>query len=154
MQTTTALDAELIRAGFTSYTQNGAQVFQQAKQNLVNNLGAQNPGWAKAFGTTDRNAVPNRISAMEKMVTDPRIMNDPLRKDAQVLREYLIVRNQFKQQLAQRGLQQLSFNEAGQPAGQAPDIGYAWRQYQMYFVNSSVQFGKVFNRYLSNDDLQ
>jgi len=154
MQATTALDAELIRAGFTSYTQNGAQVFQQAKQNIVNNLAAQNPGWAKAFGQTDRNAVPNRIRSMEKMVTDPRIMNDPLRKDAQVLREYLIVRNQFKQMLAQRGLQQLSFNEAGQPAGQAPDIGYAWRQYQMYFVNSSVQFGKVFNRYLSNDDLQ
>ena len=154
MQTSTALDAELIRAGFTSYTQNGAQVFQQAKQNLVNNLAAQNPGWAKAFGTTDRNAVPNRIRFMEKMVTDPRIMNDPLRKDAQVLREYLIVRNQFKQMLGQRGLQQLSFNEAGQPAGQAPDLGYAWRQYQMYFKNSSVQFGKLFNRYLSNDDLQ
>jgi hypothetical protein len=91
---------------------------------------------------------------MEKMVTDPRIMNDPLRKDAQVLREYLVVRNSFKQMLAQRGLQQLSFNEAGMPAGQAPDIGYAWRQYQMYFKNSSVQFSKVFNRYLSNDDLQ
>lgn len=154
MKTTTALDAELIRAGFTSYAQKGAEVFQQAKQNLVNNLGAQNPGWAQAFGTTDRNAVPNRIAWMEKMVTDPRIMSDPLRQDAQVLQQYLLVRNQFKQMLAQRGLQQLTYNEAGQPAGQAPDIGYAWREYQMYFKNSSVQFGKLFNRYLSNDDLQ
>jgi hypothetical protein len=154
MKTTTALDAELIRAGFTSYTQNGAQVFQQAKQNLVNNLAAQNPGWAKAFGTTDRNAIPNRIKFMEKMVTDPRVMNDPLRKDAQVLRDYLVIRNQFKQMLAQRGLQQLSYDQAGNPSGQAADMGYAWRQYQMYFKNNSVQFGKVFNRYLSNDDLQ
>lgn len=154
MQATTALDAELIRSGFTSYTQKGAEVFQQAKQNIVNNLAAQNPGWAKAFGETDRNQVANRIAFMEKMVTDPRVMEDPTRKDAQVLQQYLLVRNQFKQMLAQRGLQQLSFDEAGNPSGQAVDLGYAWRQYQMYFVNSSVQFGKVFNRYLSNDDLQ
>lgn len=154
MQASKALNSELIRAGFTSYTQNGAQIFQQAKQNIVSNLSAQNPGWAKAFGTTDRNAVPNRIKFMEKMVTDPRVMNDPLRTDAQALRQYLIVRNQYKQALAQRGLQQLSFNEAGQPSGQAADIGYAWRQQQMYFQNSSVQFDSLFTRYLSNDDLQ
>lgn len=154
MQATTALDAELIRSGFTSYTQKGAEVFQQAKQNIVNNLAAQNPGWAKAFGETDRNQVANRIAFMEKMVTDPRIMEDPTRKDAQVLQQYLLVRNQFKQMLGQRGLQQLSFDQAGNPSGQAIDLGYAWRQYQMYFVNSSIQFGKLFNRYLSNDDLQ
>lgn len=153
-QASKALNAELIRAGFTSYTQKGAEVFQQAKQNIVNNLAQQNPGWAKAFGTTDRNAVPNRIQFMEQMVTDPRIMNDPLRKDAQVLRDYLVVRNQYKQLLAQRGLQSLSFDTAGNPSGQAADIGYAWRQQQMYYQNHSVQFESLFQRYLSNDDLQ
>lgn len=154
MQANKALNAELIRAGFTSYTQKGAEIFQQAKQNVVNNLAAQNPGWAKAFGETDRNAVQNRIRFMEKMVSDPRIMEDPLRKDAQVLQQYLVVRNQFKQMLAQRGLQQLSFDVAGNPAGEAPDIGYAWRQYQMYFQNSSIQFENLFMRYLQHDDLQ
>ena len=154
MKATKWLNSNLIRAGFTSYTQKGAEAFQQAKQNISLNLAAENPGWAKAFGTTDRNAVPNRINFMEQMVTDPRIINDPLRKDAQVLRDYLIVRNQYKQLLAQRGLQSLSFDEAGNPSGQAADIGYAWRQQQMYYQNSSVQFETLFNRYLSNDDLQ
>lgn len=154
MQADKALTSELIRAGFTSYTQKGAEVFQQAKRNIVANLSEQNPGWAKAFGTTDRNQVPNRIRFMEQMVTDPTIINDPLRKDAQVLRSYLIVRNQFKQALAQRGLQQLSFDQNGDPTGQAPDLGHAWRAQQMAFRNSSVQFDTLFSRYLSNDDLQ
>lgn len=148
------LTGQLTRAGFTSYTQKGAEVFQQYKRNIVTNLSEQNPGWAKAFGTTDRNQVPNRINFMEQMVTDPRIMNDPLRKDAHTLRDYLIVRNQFKQALAQRGLQQLSFDENGAPTGQAPDLGNAWRQQQMYFRNVSVQFDTLFSRYLQNDDLQ
>lgn len=154
MNTKNALDAELIRAGFTSYTQKGAEVFQQAKQNMVANLSAQNPDWAQAYGTTDRNAIPNRINFMEKLVTDPKILQDPTRIDMRVLAQYLLVRNQFKQMLAQRGQQQLSFNEAGAPTGQSADLGYQWRQYQTYFVNSSVQFGNIFNRYLDNDDLQ
>jgi hypothetical protein len=154
MRSSKALNSELIRAGFTSYNQKGAEVFQQAKSNLINNLGAMNPGWAQAFGQTDRNAVPNRIAFMEKLVQDPKIMNDPMRGDAHVLYDYLIVRNQFKNMLAQRGLQQLSFDEAGNPAGQAADLGYAWRKYQMYFQNSSLQFETLFTRYLSNDDLQ
>lgn len=154
MASTKALNAELIRAGFTSYAQTGAEVFQQAKQNLVANISEQNPGWAHAFSTTDRNAVPNRIGFMQKMVQDPTLMNDPMRSDVHTLAEYLQVRDAMKQQLAQRGLQQLSFDESGAPAGQAPDIGAAWRQYQMYFQNKSLNFETLFNRYLANDDLQ
>lgn len=154
MQATKWLDSQLIRAGFKSYAASGAESFREGKRNIIANLSAQNPGWAQAFGKTDRNMVPNRISFMEKMVTDPKIMNDPLRTDAHVLAEYLVARKMFKNQLAQRGLQQLSFDEAGLPSGEAADIGYAWRQQQMYFVNNSVQFNSLFNRYLSNDDLQ
>ncbi len=149
-----ALDSQLIRSGFRSYTESGAEVFAQAKQSITAQIQEKNPAWAKAFGTTDRNAVPNRIRFMEKLVTDPRLMNDPLRKDIHTLRAYLLVRNNFKQQLAARGLQQLSYDQAGQPAGEAPDIGLAWRNYQMLFKNSSVGFGNLFNRYLANDDLQ
>lgn len=149
-----ALDAELIRAGFTSYTETGAERFNAAKQQIAAALSQQNQPWAKAFGVTDRNKIPNRIRTMEQMVQDPNLIRDPMRQDIKSLAGYLMVRNQMKQLLAQRGLQQLSFDEANNPSGEAADIGYAWRQYQMYFINKSVGFGNLFHRYLENDDLQ
>ena len=60
----------------------------------------------------------------------------------------------FKAALTQRGLTELSYAPDGQPMGEAPDIGYAWRQAQMQFVNQSVGFGQLFNRYLDGDNLQ
>lgn len=154
MQAMGALDSELIRAGFRSYADSGAEVFQQAKRGITEAIASKNTAWANAFGTTDREKVPNRIRFMEKAITDPRLMNDPLRQDMKSLASYLVVRSQFKQMLAQRGLQELSFDLEGFPAGEAADIGYQWRQAQMYFKNQSVGFGQLFNRYLNNDDLQ
>lgn len=154
MQANKALNAQLIRSGFRSYTQTGAEQFQQYKRNITANLSAQNPAWFKAFGTTDRNAIPGRIATMQKMVMDPTIMNDPLRTDAHTLAVYLAERQQFKGLLAQRGLSQLSYDQAGTPIGPSADIGYAWNEVQMGLVNSSVQFDSLFNRYLTNDQLQ
>jgi hypothetical protein len=91
---------------------------------------------------------------MQKMVTDPSIMNDPLRTDAHALAVYLVERDNYKNLLAQRGLQQLSFDANGTPIGPSADIGYAWSQFQMQMINSSVQFDTLFNRYLTNDQLQ
>ena len=154
MAAVTELDAELIRAGFRSYAQKGAEVYSQAKQQITQAIAANNPAWAEAYGTTDREKIPNRIRFMEKAVMDPRLIGDPLRQDMKVLLAYLQTRQGFKAALAQRGLTELSYDVNGQPSGQAPDIGYAWRQVQMQFVNSSVGFGQLYNRYLSNDDLQ
>lgn len=152
------LDSYLIRAGFRSYTQKGAEGFQNAKRSITQQIQEKNPAWAKAFGTTDRNAVPNRIKFMEKLVTDPRFTQDPLRfqpgGDMATLRDYLIVRHQFKGALAQRGLQSVSYDESGAPAGEAADLAGQWRVAQMMFKNSSTSFTQLFNRYLANDDLQ
>ena len=154
MAAVTALDAELIRAGFRSYAQRGAEGFTQAKQQVTASIAANNPAWAQAYGTTDREKIPNRIRFMEKAVMDPRLINDPLRQDMKVMLAYLQTRQAFKAALSQRGLTELSYDVSGQPTGQAPDLGYAWRQTQMQFINSSVGFGQLFNRYLSSDDLQ
>src|SRR2546425_612038 len=48
MQATTALDSQLIRAGFTSYTQKGAEQFAAFKQSITQQIADQNPAWAKA----------------------------------------------------------------------------------------------------------
>lgn len=154
MAAVTELDAELIRAGFRSYAQKGAEGFVQAKRQVASAIAANNPAWSKAYGTTDREKIPSRIRFMEKAVLDERIMKDPLRQDMHTLLAYLQVRQQFKAALSQRGLTELSYDAAGQPVGQALDIGYAWRQAQMQLVNQSVGFGQLYNRYLSSDDLQ
>jgi hypothetical protein len=154
MAAVTELDAELIRAGFRSYAQVGAEGYAQAKQQITAAIGSNNPAWAEAYGTTDREKIPNRIRFMQQAVQDPRLINDPLRTDMRVLSAYLQTRQGFKAALAQRGLSELAYDVSGQPTGEAPDIGYAWRQVQMQFINQSVGFGQLYNRYLSSDNLQ
>lgn len=149
-----ALDAELIRAGFRSYSQKGAEGYALAKQQVTAAIATNNPAWAEAYGSTNREKIPNRIAFMQKAVQDPRLMNDPMRQDMKSLLAYLQTRQAFKAALTQRGLAELTYAPDGQPMGEAPDIGYAWRQAQMQFVNQSVGFGQLFNRYLDGDNLQ
>jgi hypothetical protein len=148
------LDAALIRTGFHSYTQSGAQNFLQIKQNIQGYLTNKYPSWEEAFDTTDRGLVPRRIKSFETLVQDPKLAGDPMRQDIPALRNYLIARQQFKQQLESRGAKTLSFDLNGMPTGQNADLGQAWRDYQGVLKSQNTMFADVFNRYLSNDDLQ
>lgn len=149
-----ALDSMLIRDGFTSYAQKGAEPYNEAKRQLVAGISQQYPAWQSAFSTIDRAAVPDRIKSFEKAVTDKKLMSDPMRYEMQPLGQYLIGRRQFKAMLAERGLSKLSYGVDGLPTGQAEDIGYAWEQFKAGLINSNVSFGDLHNRYLSNDELQ
>jgi hypothetical protein len=149
-----AIDAGLIRAGFTSYTQKGAEDYQALKQQTTAALKQMYPSWEEDFDTTDTGLVPRRIQSFEILANDPRLANDPMRQDIPVLRQYLAGRQIFQQMLAQTGAKQLSFNEAGQPIGDNTDLANSWRQFQMYLVQSNTKFADVFNRYLANDNLQ
>jgi len=148
------LDSLLIRNGLRSYSQNGAEQFNNARQQLVANLSAKYPAWGEAFAVTDRGKIPSRITSFEKAVNDEKLSQDPLRQDIPKLRQYLEGRRYFKAVLQSRGLQQLSYDAGGQPSGEAQDIGYAWDQFKMGLMNSSIQFSDLYNRYLSSDDLQ
>lgn len=154
------LDSLLIRNGFKSYSQTGAEQLNQARQNLIAGISQNYPAWGEAFNVTDRGKVPNRIHSFELAIQDGKLSKDPMRGDIPKLAEYLEGRRYFKQLLAQRGLSQLSYTPGdaaqggSQPTGEAADIGYAWDQFKMGLINSSIQFGDLYNRYLSNDDLQ
>jgi len=154
MQAKGALDSTLIRAGFTSYTQKGAEGINEAKQKSTAYLISSNPEWGKAFSTTDRGIVPRRIQSFTQLVKDEKLSSDPMRQDIPALKEYLQMREQMKSILASRGLTQLSRDASGAPSGQAADIGAAWDQMTMSFINSNLSFAQLYNRYLSNDDLQ
>lgn len=148
------LDSLLIRNGFTSYSQSGAEGLNQARQQLVAGLSAKYPAWGQAFNVTDRGKIPARIRSFELAIADDKLSKDPMRGDIPALQQYLAGRQQFKAVMAQRGLKQLSYSPNGEPTGEAADIGYAWEQFKMGLINSSIQFGDLYNRYLSSDDLQ
>lgn len=150
----TYLDSLLIRNGFKSYSQKGAEQLNQARQDLVAGISQSYPAWGEAFMVTDRGKIPNRIQSFELALKDGKLSQDPMRRDIPALAEYLQVRKIFKDELKKRGLQQLSFDVSGQPMGQAADLGAAWNQFTMGLINSNLMFGDLYNRYLSSDDLQ
>lgn len=147
------LDAALIREGFTSYSQAGAENLQDVKRAIVQTLGAGNEAWAEDFGTVQTNKIPMQIEAMRRITSDDKLMADPLRSDLKILKLYLSARDQLKSTLASRGVQKLSFDVSGNPTGDNADVGFALRQMQLYFVNADTGFGDLFHRYLDQDDL-
>jgi hypothetical protein len=150
-----ALDAGLVRAGFTSYTQSGAESYLNTKRQAQQDLGARYPAWEQDFNTTDRGIVPRRIKAFESLVTDPKLASDPMRSDIGVLAHYLEMRKQFQAALRARGVVGgVTFDMTGTPTGNNADIGNAWRAFQFGMKNQNTKFADVFNRYLANDDLQ
>ena len=148
------LDSYLIQNGFKSYSQKGAEDFNEARKQLVASLSQRFPAWENAFNVVDRGKVPQRIEFFTKAIQDDRLMNDPMRHDLKVLPQYLAGRQIFKQMLAERGLSKVSYNAAGEPIGESADIAEAWNQFKMSLINSNVAFNELHNRYLSNDDLQ
>lgn len=149
------MDSMLIRAGFTSYTQSGAEKFNQMRANVVQNLGNQFPGWAEAYSTTDRAKIPNRVESFERLIQDERFQQDPMRQNEIMnLTKYLMMRRQFKAELTKRGAKQLSFNVAGQPIGDNADLALMWNRSVFQLINDDTSFGYLYNRYLSNDHLQ
>ncbi|HEY6021763.1 MAG TPA: hypothetical protein VIY48_18395 [Candidatus Paceibacterota bacterium] len=148
------LDAALIRSGFQSYTQSGAEMFLAQKQNIQQAVGSAYPAWFQDFSTTDTSALPRRIQAFEQLVQDPRLKGDPMRQDIPALTQYLAMRELYKQSLSARGESKLSFSVDGSPMGQNQDIAQSWRAFQFGLIASNTKFGDVFHRYLSNDNLQ
>ena len=147
------LDAALIRSGFKSYADAGAEKFMEAKRLMVDSISQGNDPWFEDFSTTNRAAVPMRIEAMKRTFEDKDLMNDPMRSELPALKQYIEVRDALKASLNARGQRSVSFTEAGMPTGEAQDIGYALRKVQLYFMNNDTRFADVFHRYLENDDL-
>jgi hypothetical protein len=147
------LDGEMIRSGFHSYNQAGAEPLANLKSQMVQMVADGNDAWYEDYGTTSTTKLPLRIKAMEKLVQNKAIMSDPFRNDAKGIAAYLSQRKILQQQLQSRGAKSLSFGLDGTPYGQNADIGMQLRTLQLYLVNSNLEFADVFHRYLESDDL-
>lgn len=149
------LDSMLLRAGLSSYSQKNAAGLNQMRSNMVANLSAKYPAWGDAFMVTDRGKIPNRIDSFERLVTDERFQNDPMRQgEIAQLQKYLLLRRQFKGELAKQGFKELSTDPMGNPTGKSKALGTLWESNVMKLVNDDTGFAGLYNRYLVNDNLQ
>lgn len=148
------VDSLLIRNGFKSYSQKGAEGYLQAKKQIIAGISAKFPAWENAFMNVDRGKIKSRIDSFEKALGSEKLRNDPMRYEMPALAKYLQGRREFKAILAANGMEKLSYDTAGRPTGQSATIGEAWEQFKMGLINENVAFGDLYNRYLTNDELQ
>lgn len=97
------LTAGLRQAGFNSFSDRGAEAYQERRQRLISILtepqinGVQNKNYneefAKAFLTIDKSKDDRIANAMRKIVTESTLVNDPMRKDIQGLSQYMVYRD-------------------------------------------------------------
>lgn len=149
------MDGSLIRSGFTSYTQRGAERFNEMRANVIASMSKEYPAWGQAYATTDRSKIPSRIQAFEKLVTDERFQSDPMRAgETKAMMQYLMYRRQFKNELTKRGANELSYDIRNMPIGKNADLGMMWNRTVLGLIAQDTQFAATYNRYLSNDHLQ
>jgi hypothetical protein len=148
-----ALDAAMIRSGFKSYSQSGAEKFGEIKQNIVGIMAGENPAWFKDYGDHQTNRMAITADAMKKITQDKALMSDPMRSDLKVLGTYLTARDTLKGLLQQRGSSKLAYDLQGNPTGENQDLGAALKSISFMLVNSDTRFGDLYHRYLDNDDL-
>lgn len=159
------VDSLLLKVGFKSYQEKGAEKFALLKKGVQSMVAEQYPAWDEDFNQVDMGKVPRRIESLSRLVVDPRLANDPLRTDVKVMQQYLMLRSVFKQKLTDLGQQKLTFGAGAGPtqegtpsealgSDEAKALGTQWRRVQMALVNQDTQFGDMFHRYLSNDNLQ
>ena len=150
----TQIDAELIRSGFHSYNQAGAEPLQEMKRFLVESLSQTNEDWFEDYGASaNPSKTQLRIQGMERLVQNKELMSDPMRYDLQGLAQYLAARKDLQAALRERGAQSLSFDVSGTPTGENYDLGMQLRTLQLYLVNNNLGFSDIFHRYLEGDDL-
>jgi len=150
----TQIDAELIRSGFHSYNQAGAEPLQEMKRFLVDSLSQTNEDWFEDYGASaNPSKVQLRIQGMERLVQNKELMSDPMRYDLVGLAQYLAERKKLKAALNERGAQSVSFDAGGTPTGDNYDLGMQLRTLQLYLVNNNLGFSDIFHRYLEGDDL-
>lgn len=128
-----------------------ADQLSAARSYVTEFIAERHSAWKDDFYEADLKAVPNRIEFFTALANDPKMLNNPLRTDIRVLREYLAARQQFVNHLAELKRNNLPFTlEAAANKGIADE----WTRTKEAFALSDTRFGDLYWRYLSNDKLQ
>lgn len=152
------LTSRLTKAGFKSFSDDGAQDFADEKRawtqvyaNPLKPDGTANPyfnkAWADDFNTYNPQKYNELIPALTDLAASP-LANDPRRADLRQLKQYLGGRLVLSQQLNQLKI-------AGEPstlqAAANADLRLQWAFFVDKLIEESPSFGDLYHRYLSRD---
>lgn len=106
-----------------------------------------NPDWYAAFTGFNQGAYDQRIQALEKVSTDPALINNPMRSDIRSLNAYFQARDQALYYLSDRQNKSLTAKANADVAN--------WFDYQVsQLIQNDTKFQQIYDRYLKNDDLK
>lgn len=152
------LTANLHKAGFASFDDDGAEDFKSDKKAWTSLYaeplypdGTPNPyyneAWSKDFFTQDARKYERMIPALTS-VANSELANDPKRSDLRKLQEYLGGRKALIESLNERKASGLSYTLDAQDNA---DLRYQWATFVDGLIEESPRFGDLYHRYLSND---
>jgi len=149
----------LYQAGFTSFQDKGAEVYNNQRKALISVLseptlpgGAKNPfynaDWSQQFNTVDRTKQDRQAAALQSIATTQELLNDPTRADIRGLNQYMVYRDTLTNLLAAR-------KKAGGSSDVNSKSNADLKQNFAYAVQGLVQSNTMFqslhDRYLTND---
>lgn len=152
------LTANLHKAGFMSFDDDGAEDFKADKRAWTSLYaeplypdGTPNPyyneAWSKDFFTQDQRKYERMIPALTSLANSE-LANQPRRSDLRKLQEYLGGRKALIESLNER-------KAGGDPytlqAQDNADLRYQWATFVDGLIEESPRFGDLYHRYLSND---
>ena len=137
----TKIDLILEQRGLRSINQKGAEDLAQIKRQFVAQLGANNPQWAKDYGSFDSTKLQRFITNWaEPALSDKRLKN---RSDIKLMGQYLAYR-----QKAMDLAQQNGFSLASQQGAQLRSV---LDQLGTEYARQDLGFGQMWQRMLSRE---
>jgi hypothetical protein len=143
------LDQALFAQGYTSYSENGAEELNLAKQAFTQQLAKTNKDWAADFYSVDKGKWIYRMQSIETILRDPQWMKDNGGKPVVgAIATYYTTRQQIARELASR--------KAGGASGTLTaadnaDLEGLWNQTIATLKQESLEFSSFYNRFLQND---
>lgn len=142
-----AIQADLIERGLKTVNDEGAEDLSEAKQAFMTQNSKDNPAWGEDFYTVNPKAMERRIEGMVEIAKDERLRS---RRDIQGLTSYLLLREQVRDELAER----ISMGGAKTlGAEDNADLASEWHAAVMDLVDKNPPFGNLYNRWLEHDKL-
>lgn len=144
--------AELSDRGSTNLNAAENEDLKAMKDGIVQQLGFDEKGmptkWFEEYSGSSQAKVAKTIGGLRQLATDRTLLN---REDIQGLADYFILRDDFKNQLTDRAE---SGGAKTLAAKSNADLAGMWDQAVFGLKDSNLTFSRLYDRYLTNDDLK